>query len=213
VRDRQRSLTFEQEPAQSANRTGRTLAAVWGGLFVSSEHKRVAEQRSNEGLNSIIERNIHILMERRRQETESLSLQDRIALVITRFAGSMRFIYLHVVIFGVWIAINLGYVPAIHPFDPMLLYLATAATLEAIFLATFVLINQNRMSEAADKRAELHVQIGLLTEHELTRLLRLNEAIARKLGVQIEFDPAELEELKRDVAPEAVMDKLESADS
>lgn len=161
------------------------------------------------GLNSVIERNIEILMERRRQHTMALSRQERIAFAITRFAGSMAFIYLHLIIFGVWIALNLT--PGLPHFDPMLVFLATTASVEAIFLSTFVLIAQNRMAETADKRAELDVQIGLLTEHELTRLLALNSAIARHLGVSTEIDP-ELEELKQDVAPDAVMEKLESSD-
>jgi uncharacterized membrane protein len=179
---------------------------------VSVEQPGRRSESFNQGLNSVIERNIDIVVERRRQHSRSLSRQDRIAQAITRFAGSMRFIYLHAVVFGSWIIANLARLPLIPHFDPMLVFLATTASVEAIFLSTFVLINQNRMSEAADKRAELDVQIGLLTEHELTRLLRLNEAIARQLGVQTELAPEELEELKRDVAPEAVMDKLESAD-
>ncbi len=170
---------------------------------------RSGENRPEGGLNSVLERNIEILTQRRRQQSMSLSRQHRVALAITRFVGSMAFIYLHVLLFGAWIAIN--HWPGAPHFDPTLLHLATAASLEAIFLTTFVLITQNRMSEAAEKRAELDVQIGLLTEHELTRLLALNSAIAQHLGVSSEIDH-ELEELKRDVAPDAVMEKLENAD-
>lgn len=168
------------------------------------------EKRADDGLNSILERNIELLTERRRQQTMSLSRQDRGALAITHFVGSMAFIYLHAAIFGCWIAVNLW--PGAPHFDPTLVHLATAASVEAIFLTTFVLITQNRMAEAADKRAELDVHIGLLTEHELTRLLALNSAIAQHLGVSCEIDH-ELDELKRDVAPDAVMEKLENVDS
>jgi len=170
---------------------------------------RSGETGSDDGLNSVLKRNIELLTQRRRQQTMSLSHQDRIALAVTRFVGSMRFIYLHIVLFGAWIAVNL-WSGAPH-FDPTLIHLATAASLEAIFLTTFVLITQNRMSEAAQKRAELDVHIGLLTEHELTRLLALNSAIAQHLGVSSEIDH-ELDELKRDVAPDAVMEKLENSD-
>jgi uncharacterized membrane protein len=162
-------------------------------------------------LNPVLERNIQIIMQRRRQETESAGLQERIARAITQFAGSMGFIYLHAIVYGIWITANLATLPGIPRFDPTLVFLATEASVEAIFLSTFVLITQNRMSAAADRRADLDVQIGLLTEHEMTRLLALNSAIARQLGVKTEVDP-ELEELKRDIAPEAVMDKLEDAD-
>lgn len=83
--------------------------------------------------------------------------------------------------------------------------------MEAIFLSTFVLINQNRMSVAQVKRADLDVQMSLLTEHELTRLLALVSAVAKQLKVRTDVDH-ELDELKQDVAPEAVLDKLENAD-
>ena len=65
-----------------------------------------------------------------------------------------------------------------------------------------------RASRAADRRASLDLQINLLTEHEVTRLIALTSAIAEKLGVHEAGEP-DLAELKRDVAPEAVLDTLE----
>jgi uncharacterized membrane protein len=82
------------------------------------------------------------------------------------------------------------------------------ASVEAIFLSTFILITQNQMSGAAEKRAELDLQISLLAEHEITKLATLLSAIAERLGVETDVD-AEVEELKQDVAPEAVLDKIE----
>jgi uncharacterized membrane protein len=89
--------------------------------------------------------------------------------------------------------------------------LATAASVEAIFLSTFVLISQNRAAKAADRRADLDLQINLLTEHEVTRLITLTTAIAEQLGIRESKDPA-LRELERDVAPEAVLDTLEATE-
>jgi len=80
---------------------------------------------------------------------------------------------------------------------------------EAIFLSTFVLISQNRMSAAADKRADLDLQISLLAEHELTKLATVVDAMAKHLGVKTDVDP-ELDEIKQDVAPEAVLDEIEA---
>ena len=82
------------------------------------------------------------------------------------------------------------------------------ASVEAIFLSTFILITQNRMSAAAEKRAELDLQISLLAEHEVTKLAALLSAIAGRLGIQTEVD-SEVDELKQDVAPEAVLDEIE----
>jgi uncharacterized membrane protein len=164
------------------------------------------------GLNWVLERNIESLMERRREEAAAATRHERFVTGITRFTGSMLFIYVHLAIFGFWIMANVWGLPGIRQFDPSLAYLAVGASLEAIFLATFVLITQNRMSAAADRRADLHVQMTLLVEHELTRLMAIISGIAQKLGVTTSVD-SEVEELKQDVTAGAVLDKLESAES
>jgi uncharacterized membrane protein len=82
------------------------------------------------------------------------------------------------------------------------------ASVEAIFLSTFILISQNRMSTAEARRADLDLQISLLAEHEITRVLQLVARIAEKLGLE-EASAAELAELKRDVAPDKVLEKIE----
>ena len=124
----------------------------------------------------------------------------------------MRFVYLHLALFGLWITANLGWLPGVPRWDPSLVVLATAASVEAIFLSTFVLISQNRMAAAADKRADLDLQVSLLAEHEVTRLVTLVAAIAGRMGVSTEAD-AELGEITRDVAPEAVLDEIEAGAS
>jgi uncharacterized membrane protein len=161
------------------------------------------------GLKSALDRNIQALTQRRQDQEISASLQEKIAQKITDFAGSMPFVYIHLVIFGGWILANVGFVPMVQPWDPSLVVLAMIASVEAIFLSTFVLISQNRMSAAADKRADLDLQTSLLTEHEVTRLITLVSAIAQHLGVETRVD-AEVRELERDVAPEAVMDRIEA---
>ena len=161
------------------------------------------------GLSSSLERNIHALAGRRKQEAASATFEERIADAFTSFAGSMRFVYLHMVLFGAWIGINLGLIPGVPRFDPSLVVLAMAASVEAIFLSTFVLISQNRMSAATDKRADLDLHISLLAEHELTKLAVVIEAIAARLDVRTDADP-EMDEIKRNVAPEAVLDAVEA---
>jgi uncharacterized membrane protein len=162
-----------------------------------------------ESLNSALERNIAALERRRREDAEKASLEERVAEAITRFTGSMMFVYVNLVLVGLWVAINLGWIPGVPRFDPEFIILAMVASVAAIFLSTFVLIAQNRMAKAADRRAELDLQISLLSEHEVTRIVALVSAIADKLGVEREED---VEELKRDVAPEAVLDAIDSTE-
>jgi uncharacterized membrane protein len=161
------------------------------------------------GLSPVLERNIRALQLRREREEKEASAEERLAEAITRFTGSMRFVYLHLALFGFWVLANLGWLPGVPAWDPSFVVLAMVASVEAIFLSTFVLISQNRMAAAADKRADLDLQVSLLAEHEVTKLATLVSGIAERLGVETEAD-AEVEEIARDVAPEAVLDELEA---
>lgn len=155
-------------------------------------------------------RNIAALRERRAEEERSAGVQDRIADAISRFAGSLTFVVAQLVVVVAWVVINLGWV-GLKPFDPSFVILATVASVEAIFLSTFVLMSQNRAAVQADRRAELDLQVNLLAEHEVTRMLDLTVAIARSLGLP-EAEASALAELKRDVSPERVLDKLEETE-
>jgi uncharacterized membrane protein len=157
-------------------------------------------------LSSALKRNIEALEERRREEATSATREERLAEAITSFTGSMPFVYLHLVLYAAWILVNLGVSPGLPKFDPSFVILAMEASVEAIFLSTFVLISQNRTSAAADKRADLDLQINLLAEHELTKLTEVVTAIAARLDVRLD---AEIEEVKKNVAPEAVLDELD----
>ena len=158
-------------------------------------------------MGSVLARNIRTMEMRRDREEVTATLEVRVADAITHFTGSMRFVYLHLALFGLWVIFNLGLVPGVPQFDPSFVILAVASV-EAIFLSTFILISQNRMAAAADKRADLDLQINLLSEHEVTKLIALVSSIADRMGVKTEVDP-EVDELKQDVAPEAVLDEIE----
>jgi uncharacterized membrane protein len=172
------------------------------------------EHQSPSALAGIVRRNIHALLEARAAFDRDKSREARIADGIAYFTGSIRFVYLHAAIYGAWIVVNIGVVPWIRPFDPFpFVMLAMVASVEAIFLSTFVLISQNRMQALADRRADLDVQISLLAEHEITKIIRMLDCISDRLGVR---DPCavseDLEELKRDVAPEQVLEEIGRAE-
>jgi uncharacterized membrane protein len=168
------------------------------------------DDRAGEGeLSSALRNNIEALRERREQEKRNASREEKLADAITAFTGSMRFVYLHLVIYGAWIAWNL--IPGIPHFDPTFVILAMAASVEAIFLSTFVLISQNRAQAATDKRDDLDLHINLLAEHELTRLIEMVSAIAQKLEVRTGAEQ-EVVEITKDVAPEVVLKEIEQQD-
>jgi uncharacterized membrane protein len=176
-----------------------------------SSQKIVEDAGSASGLSSALRRNIDALRERRKQELRNAGREEKLADAITAFTGSMRFVYLHLVIYGVWIAWNL--MPGLPHFDPSFVILAMEASVEAIFLSTFVLISQNRASAASDKRDELDLHINLLAEHELTRLTEIVSAVAQKLEVHTGVEKEEVAEITKDIAPEALLSEIERQDA
>ena len=166
------------------------------------------EDENNPVLADVIERNIRTIVRLRRQAKRERSVQDRIADWVTEFSGQTTFVYVHVVWFGIWILLNEGKL-GFKPFDPFPYGLLTMiVSLEAIFLSTFVLISQNRLSEEAERRADLDLHIGLLTEHELTRALTMLDAIQHHLGIAHE-DDHELRDLEMETRPEDVLAEIE----
>jgi uncharacterized membrane protein len=160
----------------------------------------------------VVERNIEALLAHRQAKEDELGWQDKLAAHIASFAGSMNFVWLHILAYGFWVAINLGIVPAVAQFDPTFVVLAMIASVEAIFLSTFILITQNRMQAQADQRADLNLQVSLLAEHEITRLIKMVTEIGERIDIGAARAP-ELSELKKDVKPEKVLDVLEDREA
>jgi uncharacterized membrane protein len=168
----------------------------------------MTEDRS---LNSALRQNIEALRRRRAEEEAHARFEERLASAITRFTGSLYFVYVHAAIYGFWIIANLRWTPGLTPRDPTFVILAMVASVEAIFLSTFILITQNRMAAAADRRAELDLQVSLLAEAEITKLVELVSLIAERMHLS-SAEQRDIEEMKQRVAPEAVLDAIEETD-
>ncbi len=165
-------------------------------------------ERQNPALAQVIEKNIRTIIQLRLKAEDERSPESRIADAVTAFSGSMAFVYLHIAWFAIWVILNTGRfgVPAFDPFPYGLLTMVVS--LEAIFLSTLVLITQNRLSMEAERRADLDLHIGLLTEHELTRVLQMLGAIQDKLGIE-DHAASELADLEMETKPEDVMAEIE----
>jgi uncharacterized membrane protein len=160
-------------------------------------------------LAQVVHNNIRALLDVRRTAEHKRSASEVVADRVTAFAGSMLSVAMHGMFFVGWIVWNT--LPGLPKFDPYpFVMLAMTASVEAIFLSTFVLISQNRQTQMNEKNAHLDLQINLLAEHEVTRLIALTEEIARKVGVTLEAH--DLDDLKRDVSPVRVLDELERSD-
>jgi len=103
--------------------------------------------------------------------------------------GSFTFQVINIVWFTIWITINIGLVPGIVPFDPFPFGLLTMlVSLEAIMLAIFVLISQNREAKLEDLREEIDLQVDVITEEELTKALKMLNLLLQKNGIDMSKD-------------------------
>lgn len=135
-------------------------------------------------------------------------LSDKIADFLTESFGTVVFLSINAIWFGIWIIINTGLIPGIVPFDPFPFGLLTMiVSLEAIFLAIIVLISQNRSSNVEDLREEIDLQINVRTEEEVTKILILLDRIHDHLGLPPE-DDAELIVMKQKTDLSAIEKRL-----
>lgn len=138
---------------------------------------------------------------------------EKVADWTTAALGSMPFLMGNIIWFLAWISLNTRVIPGIEPFDPFpFSLLTTVVSLEAIILAIIVLISQNRAAKIDDLREEIDLQVDIITEEELTKLMRLMVLLLEKEGVSTEEDkalqsmlrPTNLEKIERALARQVV---------
>ena len=138
---------------------------------------------------------------------------EKIADRIVTFSGSFSFLLVNVLVFFSWILLNSG-LTGLKPFDPFpFVLLTTIVSLEAIILAIFVLISQNRQSRITDLRQEVDLQINLIAEEEITKMIHLIAGLYKVMNVNVEADPelrAMLEPTDWDAIEKRLEDELET---
>src|SRR6185295_1160840 len=113
------------------------------------------------------------------------------------------FLILNAVIFAIWILYNIRLLH-LKPFDPFpFSLLTTIVSLEAIILAIFVLVSQNRTTKIDDLREETHLQLNLISEREITKLMKMMAILLEKQGVDISQDP-ELRKMLKPISEEEI---------
>ncbi len=154
----------------------------------SNAQKRDSRFHHAASVDQLTAQNVKAIAELEQAAQSHRSSADRVADTITRFCGSMGFVWVHVVFFTGWIIANTALAAA--PIDPYpFSFLTLVVSLEAIFLSTFIMISENRQQRIEERRSHLDLQINLLAEQESTKALQLLKDIALKLGVDPEKDP------------------------
>jgi uncharacterized membrane protein len=157
-----------------------------------------------------LEENVEAIKAWERESLLARSRAEQIADWIAGTGAGSPVLVLHALWFGLWVSANVGWIPGVTPFDPFPFPLLTmTVSLEAIFLAWFVLASQNRLAKQSDKRTHLNLQIDLLAEREMTAVLRLLQDIARHLHVSTSVTTEQLRDLAKKTDVRSLTDRME----
>jgi uncharacterized membrane protein len=133
---------------------------------------------------------------------------ERVGDAIGTSIGSLWFILFHVCWSGAWIALNTLH--ATHHFDPIPFpLLDSIVAIEAIFLASFIVMRQGRLGRRSDERDHLILQILILTEREITAVLGIERQLATRLGLEKVAADVNIEQLSRDTPIDELTQKLQ----
>ena len=157
-----------------------------------------------------VQSHIDLIAQHEQEFLSQRRLSERIGDGIAVMAGSLSFVLVHLLLFAAWIAWNT--LPHAHPFDPPPFSLfATIVGLEAILLASFLLMRQTRVSRRAEERDHLMLQLLLLTEKEVTAVLSLERQIAKQLGLEDAANRTEVRELSRETSIDEMAQTIKEA--
>jgi uncharacterized membrane protein len=160
-------------------------------------------------LGSATERNIQTVANLERRFLDERTWLDKLADAIGGFSGSIYFVLLHVVGVSVWFLINTGHFFGVRKFDPFpFILLAMVVSVEAVLLSTFVLMKQNRMAERAEQRDHLNLQIDLLAEEEITKMLQMQRLICERLGITEAFEDPVAQEMSKSTSVKTLAQEL-----
>jgi uncharacterized membrane protein len=181
------------------------LARVVTVCLESKSHKRMPSQNTPQSAQA----NIETVARLEQEFLEQRTLADRMGDLIVSVVGTPGFVAAHLIAFTVWIFINLGKLSAIPAFDPYPFVLLTMiVSMEGVLLAVFILMKQNRMSRRADQRDHLHLQVNLLAEKEITKMLQMQRQVCEHLGIREAAEDREVEELATNTAVDSLAREL-----
>jgi uncharacterized membrane protein len=120
---------------------------------------------------------------------------ERLGDSLGAFIGSLKFVTIHIGLFATWLLLNIfpWGVPHFDAYPFPLLNVLVA--IEAIFLASFIVMRQSRLGRRSDERNHLILQILMLTEKEITAVLSIERQLAARLGLEEISTNAEIEQL------------------
>ena len=122
------------------------------------------------------------------------TLTERVSDVITKAVANIWFLLAQLVLICAWGLVNLHIIPGLKAFDPFPFgILALTVSSESVFLTIFVLISQSRMARQSERRSHLDLQVGMLSEQELTAILQMLQKLCQHLGMNVDSSKQEVQ--------------------
>ena len=138
------------------------------------------------------------------------SASERVSDIITRLVGNMGFLAAQFILISSWALLNLGVIPGFKPFDPFPFgVLPLVVAFESVFLTVFVLISQSRMSRQSERRSHLDLQVGMLSEQELTTILQMLQKLCQHMGVNVDSSKQEVQSFSKTTDVHKLASELE----
>jgi uncharacterized membrane protein len=180
-----------------------------GGMMAGSLERNARGRRSEfrRGSEEFFARNIEEIARLERRDRITMGASDHVASHMTAFTGSMQFVALHALLLAGWIlaAALWGIDP--YPFE----FLGFVLGVEAIVLSAFVLMSQNRQALQADRRAKVDLEISMIAEQEVTKVMDMLVEIHDALGIEHEDDD-ELHQMRQPMHAETIADAVDEAE-
>ena len=138
------------------------------------------------------------------------TLTERASDVITKLVGNVGFLIAQLLLISGWCLVNLHVIPGLKAFDPFPFgVLALVVSSESVFLMTFVLISQSRMARQAERRSHLDLQVGMLSEQELTTMLQMLQKLCQHMGVNVDSSKQEVQSFSKTTDVHKLASELE----
>src|ERR1700681_2072812 len=135
---------------------------------------------------------------------------ERVSDVITKLVGNVGFLLAQLLLISGWCLVNLHVIPGLKAFDPFPFgVLALVVSSESVFLMTFVLISQSRMARQAERRSHLDLQVGMLSEQELTTVLQMLQKLCQHMGVNVDSSKQEVQSFSKTTDVHKLANELE----
>jgi uncharacterized membrane protein len=135
---------------------------------------------------------------------------ERVSDVITKLVGNLGFLLAQLFLVFGWALVNLHLIPGIKAFDPFPFgVLALVVSSEGVFLTIFVLISQGRMARQSERRSHLDLQVGMLSEQELTTILKMLQKLCQHMGVNVDSSRQEVQSFSKTTDVHKLASELE----